>query len=275
MHRISTGSKGFACFTSVGSATSFFAVHYVRGNCEYRLSRYSTAVGFVLANFVHEALHKFDGQTVCAIVIIAVFWIFSFDRVIYGQTLLVANHFNFSVFNRRERVRHHRQSGNSAGHCPVNIAIVQCHFQPFVAVFVVHVVNDIQRIDIRFCQPRHHFLEPRSYLVIIEIFGSNRWELRRDLVAGLLIFTAVNRIEQSFSQVNSRAEKLHLLANSHRGDTTGDRVIIAVLRTHQVVVFVLNRTRLAGYLGTEFFEVFRQVFRPQNGEIWFWCSTEV
>jgi hypothetical protein len=66
-----------------------------------------------------------------------------------------------------------------------------------------------------------------------------------------------------------------LLANSHRGDTTGDRVIIAVLRTHQVVVFVLNRTRLAGYLGTEFFEVFRQVFRPQNGEIWFWCSTEV
>lgn len=153
---------------------------------------------------------------------------------------------------------------------------MQCHFQAFVAVFVVHIVNDIQRIDIRFCQPRDHFLEPRSYLVIIEIFGSNRWELRRDLVAGLLIFTAVNRIEQSLSQVNSRAEKLYLLANSHRGDTTGDRVIIAVLRTHQVVVvFVLNRTRLAGYLRTVLFEVFRQVFRPQNREVWFWCSTEV
>ncbi|MNW61399.1 hypothetical protein D3C74_394530 [compost metagenome] len=69
------------------------------------------------------------------------------------------------------------------------------HFDPFVSVFVMHEMNDVQRIYIQFSQPFHHWNETFHDFVIFEIFGSDRWIFRTYLRSVSFVFTAVDRVQ--------------------------------------------------------------------------------
>ncbi|MNL86026.1 hypothetical protein D3C87_2145590 [compost metagenome] len=51
---------------------------------------------------------------------------------------------------------------------------MQRHLDAFVAVFVMHVVNAVQGVDIELRQPFHHGVILFHDLVIIEVFRRDR-----------------------------------------------------------------------------------------------------
>ena len=97
----------------------------------------------------------------------------------------------------------------------------------------------------------------------------------RDLNAVNLVLAAVERHQEDFGEVASRAEELHLLAHSHRGDAASDRIVVAVDRAHDVVVLVLNGVGVDRDLCAEVLEALRQALRPQNGDVGLGAAAEV
>ena len=45
--------------------------------------------------------------------------------------------------------------------------------------------------------------------------------------------------------------------------------------THNIIILILDCRVFDGCLGTEFFEVFRQFYRPEYGHVWFRCCPDV
>jgi hypothetical protein len=70
------------------------------------------------------------------------------DVEVDGQAALVADHMHLGVLDRRQRIRRDRQAGDAAGHGAQDVAVVQRHLDALVAVLVVHVVDDVQRIHV-------------------------------------------------------------------------------------------------------------------------------
>ena len=60
-------------------------------------------------------------------------------------------------------------------HSAFHVTVVQRHQRSFVAVFVVHVVNNVQRGNVLGCQPIHEFVHALKDSVVIKtssIIGS-------------------------------------------------------------------------------------------------------
>ena len=124
-------------------------------------------------DFLHKALNQIAGDTVHAIVVVAVLRIVAFDDEIDRQTGVVAHRFYRGVFDGRRGIRRHRQPGNAAGHGAVDVPVVQRHQRGFVAVFIMHIVNEIQRADVLHRQPVHEVIEARHYDVVISTSSSS------------------------------------------------------------------------------------------------------
>ena len=138
---------------------------------------------------------------------------------------------------------------------------MQRHQRGFVAVFVVHVVNNVQRGNVLGCQPIHEFVHALKDSVVVQNFVHNRLGFRTNLLFRFLVHAAVDCVQQSFSQVGACAEELHLFADHHRADAAGNGVVVAVeVRAHQIIVFVLDGRSIDGYFGAEFFKALRQLF---------------
>ncbi|MPN03328.1 hypothetical protein SDC9_150555 [bioreactor metagenome] len=104
----------------------------------------------------------------------------------------------------------------------------------------MHIVNDIQCINIQLSQPIAEDIKFTDNFIIIQIFTGNRGVFRSYLLAGFLIFTAVNRIEQGLGKISPGSEELHLFTNPHGGYATGNSVIIAVFQTHDIIILILD-----------------------------------
>ena len=189
------------------------------------------------------------------------------DAIVDGESGLVPDHVDLAVFDRRQAVGDHRQAGNAERHGAQDVAVVQRHFEAFVEVLVVHVMDAVHRVHIGARQPLHHAIELLEHLVIVEHVAGDGRRRRRDLIAGDLVAAAIDRVEQGLGEIHARAEELHLLAELHRRDAAGDAVVVAPVRPHQVVVLVLQRRRFAADLDAVALEVVRQVFRPQHRDV--------
>ncbi|MNJ70986.1 hypothetical protein D3C77_674830 [compost metagenome] len=84
--------------------------------------------------------------------------------------------------------------------------------------------------------------------IVVEYVTGNRRCSRGNLDTQLLIYAAINGIEQCFGKVSAGSEKLHLLTDPHCGYAAGNSVIIAINRAHDVVVLVLDGAGLNRYL---------------------------
>ncbi len=117
---------------------------------------------------------------------------------------------------------------------------MQSHFNALIAIFVVHIVDNVQGVDIKPCKPIHNAVVFSDNLIIFEIFGGNRSNFRGDLIAVFFVLAAVYCVKQSLCKVCTSAEELHLLADSHCGNTAGDSIVVAEFFSHKVVAFILN-----------------------------------
>ena len=124
-------------------------------------------------------------------------------------------------------------------------------------------------------QPLHHAIELLKHLVIVEHVAGDGRRRRRDLITGDLVAPAIDRVKERFCEVHARPEELHLLAQLHRRHTAGNAVVVAPVRPHEVVVFVLQRGGFAADIDAVALEVIRQVFRPQHRDIRLRRRTEI
>ena len=152
---------------------------------------------------------------------------------------------------------------------------MQRHFNAFIAVFVVHVVDDVQRVNVSFGEPVLHLVVQGHHFIIVENFFRVAGGGRGHLFALEFIHAAVQGVEKALGEVGARSEELHLLADAHGGHAACDAVVVAPVRAHQVVVLVLDGGRFNGNLGAEAFEGFRQVPGPQNGQVRFRSRPQV
>ncbi len=98
--------------------------------------------------------------------------------------------------------------------------VVQRHLEALVGVLVVHVVDDVERVDVGPGEPVHHRGRgghaPRRSPAYSPVSGGQR---RRDLLAGDLVAAAVDRVEQRLGEVDPGAEELHRPCRRAIGET--------------------------------------------------------
>ena len=187
--------------------------------------------------------------------------------VVDDEAVLAADRLHLRILDRGEAVRGDRQAGDAEGHRAHDVAVVQRHHEPLVVVVVVRVVDAIHRVDVGLREPLHHVVELRHHVVVVEDVARHRAEGRRDLHAALFVAPAVDRVEQGLREIHARAEVLHLLADAHRRDAARDAVVVAELRHHQVVVFILERRGLDARGDAVALECLRQILRPEDREV--------
>ncbi len=275
VHRVGPRCKRSAGRAAVGCGTRLLAIHHVRGDGQDRLSRRCVAVGLVLTQVTHELFGDVHRNLVGTVVVIAERHIIALPLKVHRDAPLVADHLHPCVANRRQRVRHNGESRNARRPDPLHVAIMQCHLERLVGIFVVHVVNDLQRIHVHLGQPAHHLLKPLHHLAVLKVFRRNRVELRRHLHPRLLVAAPVDCVEEALGQVRPCTKELHLLADLHGRHAAGNAVVVPVIRPHQVVVLVLYGRGIHRHPGTKLLPVLRALLRPEHREVWLRCGPQV
>ncbi len=269
MHRVGPRRKRRTTAASVRRVAGLLPVNHIGGDGQDRLRRHRVAVCRQRLDLLHKALHQVAGNAVHAIVVVAVLRVVTFDDKIDRQTGVVAHRFYRGVFDGRQGIRRHRQPGNAAGHGTVDVPVVERHQRGFIAVFIMHIVNKIQRADVLHRQPVHKVVEARHHGVVIQHLIQQRLGFRADLDLQLLIHPAVDRVQQRFSEVSACAEELHLLADHHRADAAGNGVVVTVeVSAHQIVVLILQRGGNDRDLRGIFLEGDWQLLGPEDRQVW-------
>ena len=206
----------------------------------------------------HEMGNQLPGNGVHSVVIISVFGEIPCCFEVHYNAGFVPDGFHFGVFDSGQGIGHYGKAGNAGCEIPADIPVMKGHLRPFITVFIMHIVDDIQGVHINACQPFHHIGKGFHNLVVFQHIAFVLTVFGTDLLPGLFINTAVQRIKQTFCQVGACAEKLHFLTDSHGGYTACDTVIIAVGYTHQIIIFILDGRSLDGHLRAVTFEIKRQ-----------------
>ena len=180
---------------------------------------------------------------------------------------LVAHGVYLGVTDRGKAVRRDGKPCHAERHKARNVGVMQRHLDLFIGVFVVHVVDDVHRIDIQPAKPRKVNGKTSRNFIIVERIARKGLHLRADMPVEHIVIAAVDRQQQQLRKIAARAEKLHLFAHLHGGDTAGDGVIIAVDGAHQVVVFVLNGVGVHGDARAERLKRRGQFLRPKHRQV--------
>ena len=116
------------------------------------------AVGWVLLNFSHEAFQEINRQCIYAVIVVPIFREVAFYFKVNYNAVFVTDSLNFTVFDSRQGVSRNRETSDTCRHSTVNVGILNRHLNAFIAVLVVHVVDTVEGIDIKTCQPFHHII---------------------------------------------------------------------------------------------------------------------
>ena len=267
VHRVCARGKRLALPAAVRRGAGGLAVDHVGGDRQDGGRRDGVAVGVVLAHVLHKPVHDAACDAVHAVVVVAVLGEVALHLVIDRQAGLIADDLHAGVLDGAQRVRHDGQARDARGEPAGHVLVMQRHLQLLVAVLVVHVVDDVEGIDVHLRQPAHHRVELLHDLVVLEVFAGDGHELGADLLAADLVHAAVDGVQQALGQVRARAEELHLFAQPHGGHAAGNAVVVAVGEAHQVIVLILDGRRFDGHPCAVALEVLRQVDRPEHRQV--------
>ena len=234
------------------------------------------AIGFVLAHVFHKLLGHHHSEFVGALVVVAEgqagrAFLLEAD----GDATLVADDAHLAVLHGSQRVGHDGEACDTRGTGADHVAVDKRHLVSLVVVLIVHVVDNLERIDVGLGEPAHHVLKLIHQHVVVEIFVLDGREVGAYLLAAHFVAAAVDGIEQALGEVGACAEELHLLADLHRAYAAGNAVVVAVVGTHEVVVLILDGRGLDRHLGAIFLPAFRQFLRPEHSEVGLGSRTEV
>ena len=230
----------------------------------------------MLAQILHECLCERYCDLVCLITVVAERHIFAlFNLIVDSKTALVAYDADATVLHCSDRVGNDRQTSDTGSTCALYISVVKRHLKRLIVVLVVHVVDNLQSVDISLSQPTHHLLELRHELLVCEVITSDRSKARSNLLARHLVTTTIDSIEHTLSEVSTSTEELHLLTNLHRRYAACDTVVVAEISTHKVVVLILDSACVDTYLSTIFLPCLRQALAPKHSKVRFWRRTHI
>ena len=168
---------------------------------------------------------------------------------INDQPILILHRSDARILNCAQRVAKHRQTADTEGHQTLNLGIVEGHNQTLIGVLVVHIVNDVHRVDVQTRHPAHIRAEGLYHLVVYERHIRLEYTpLGSEQLARQLLTSAVKRHKKHLGKIATSTEELHLLTRLHRADAAGDGIVVTVAgRTHDLVVLILNGIRLDGH----------------------------
>src|SRR5699024_7321972 len=133
-----------------------------------------------------------------------------------------------------------RESSDTGSEGTSYVGIDQSHLSCLVIVFVMHIMDHVQCINVQLGQPFHHRIVFFHYFIVVQILGSDRRVFRSYLLFGLAVNTAVDRVQKAFCKVCTSSEELDLFTCLSSGYTAADRIVIAPYRTHYIIVLVLD-----------------------------------
>ncbi len=229
----------------------------------------------MLAQVAHELLRDVHRNLVGTVVVIAERHIIALPLKVHRDAPLVADHLHPCVANRRQRVRHNGEPRDARGPDSLHVAIVQRHLECFIGIFVVHVVNHLQRIHIHLRQPAHRLFKLFHHLVVVQIFRSDRLISGSHLYTRLLVAPPVDCVEEALGQVGTCAKELHLLAYLHWRHAAGNAIVVAIVGPHQVVILILYGRGIHRHFCAEPLPVFRALLRPEHREVRLRCRPQV
>ncbi len=156
-----------------------------------------------------------------------------------------------------------------------HICVDQGELGSFIIIFIMHILDQIQDIDVNICQPVHHAVVFLHHLMIVQIFRSDRLVLRPHLIPALLVPAPVDGIEQALRQIGSGPEKLHLLPGLGGRYTAADGIIIPPYRFHDIIVLVLDGAGADGNISRIFLKVLRQGRGVQHRDVRLWGRSHI
>src|ERR1044072_3010780 len=123
------------------------------------------------------------------------------------------------------------------------------HFNTFVGILVVHVVDSVQRIHINASHPLHHLFKLLQNFLEGKVVTLNSSTIRPYLFPTDFIFSTIDRIQKTLREICSGSEELHLFADQHWRYTTRNRTVISPRAPHYLVAFELNGAGINGHFG--------------------------
>ena len=97
----------------------------------------------VCLNILHKFVDNIIGNLIHTVIIISVFWEISLGFIIHNNAMFIPDGFYFGIFNGRQGICHHRKTGDSGSKPTGDFLVMKGHLQPFIAVFIMHIVYDI------------------------------------------------------------------------------------------------------------------------------------
>ncbi len=267
VHGIGSRRKSLPGLAPVRGSPGSLAIDHIGGDGQNGSGGNPAPVTMVPLHIIHEGMDHLHSQPVHPVIVISILGKIPLYLIIPDNSKLVPDGPHPGISDGRQGIRHHRQPGNSGSKPAGHMHIVKGHLKPLIAVLVMHVVDNVQAVDIHACQPFHHIPVPVHDLIKLQILGGNRPVLRSHLSAADLVHPAVDGVKQALGQIGPGPEKLHFLAHPHGRHTAGNGIVIPVGHPHQVVILILDRRRLDGGLGTEPFEMLRQPHRPEHRQV--------
>ena len=229
---VGTRSERGECLTAVGSAARSLAVHHVGGDGKDRGGRLGVAVSVMLGDLLHEGLEQPHCDLVRALVVVAVLGEVALDLVVDNNTLLVADGLDLGVLDSADRVDNMGEAGDARSEGAADVGVDECHLGSLIVVLVVHVLDEVEDVDVKVSEPVHHEVELVHDLVVVEVLARDGRVLRSNLhvvallVEELLVLAAVDGVVERLGEVGTRMTS----SFSHWMDEVLTEILAAYLR---------------------------------------------
>ena len=190
VHRVRARSERLAFLAPVRRVACSLTVSHIGGDGKDGCRREAVPVGVVSSDSRHKLVDDILRDVVNAVVVVAVFREVAGRLKVYDDAVL-ADYFDFRVLDRGQGVSHDGQTCNARCEVALHIPVVQSHLSPLIAVLVVHVVDDVQRVHIDVSLPLHHVHEFIHHVVVLKDVAAHRTVLGSDLLLCHFVNTAV------------------------------------------------------------------------------------
>ena len=120
-----------------------------------------------------RAAQQLDGDVIGAVIIVAVLREVALDLVIGDEALLVADALDLGVLDGGQGVDHMAEAGNTGRKGAADIGVDQGHLGSLIVVLVVHILDEVQDVDIQPGQPVHHDVVLGRDLAVVEVLGGD------------------------------------------------------------------------------------------------------
>jgi len=253
--------------TAVRHVARVLTIDHIGSDGQDRRCRLGVAIGVMFLHHADESLEQPHCDAVGTVVVVAVAGEVALGLELQGEARLVADDVDLGIFDSRDGVNDMREAGNTRGEGAAHIGVDESHLLSLVEVFVVHVVDEVQRLDIDSGQPLHHIHEAGHELIVGHHVALDRTVGGAHLLTCLAVHATTDGVGEALGEVGTCTEELHLLTRLSSAHAAADAVVIAPDRPHDIIVLVLDRAGLHRDVGSIALESLGQTAAVEHGEV--------